>query len=246
MNDSSPQPSPTKSRHTSEPDDSVQSVEVQGVPADNVNRTLSDLFSATAVPSGDIEGHSFFDSIVTPTSNDPFSQVIHQTVPPMPDVPLESEPLSEMQSVLEPSQPPLEPLLLNNQDALQADSQPSQPEEAVPPLAPMPSQTSQVFDDPLHVTQNPGPSDAKPTNLLEINIPQNPKPPSAPPTPEGEWVRSKQTETEKRHAAWICNPQTNQFLVTIGSGMLNPADVDQQFLTSPGLVIEGPQVRDCS
>jgi len=155
-------------------------------------------------------------------------------------MPLEyKEPPSYEQSVHEPFQPPLEPLLLNTQEALQAESL-WQPEEAVPLLAPIPDQTSQVFDDPLNVSQNQT-AITKP-NLQEINISQNPKPPSAPPTPEGEWVKSKQTEAERRQSAWMSNPQTKQFLVTIGSGMLNPADVDQQFLTSPGLVIEGPQI----
>lgn len=242
MNDSSPEPSPTKTRHTSEPDDSAQSVEIQGVPADNVNRTLSDLFSSPTITSGDVEGHNFFDSIVAPTANDPFSQIIQQTDPATSKTSLESaEPLSEVQSMHDSSQPPLEPLLLNTQDVLEAESLPWQPEQAVPPLAPMPSQPSQVFHDPLNVIQNQRLTDTKP-NSLEKNISKNAKPPSAPPTPEGEWVRSKQTEAERRHSTWICNPQTNQFLVTIGSGMLNPEDVDQQFLTSPGLVIEGSQV----
>lgn len=247
MNDSSPEPSPCSSpshikmRNTSEPDDSVQSVEIQGVPADN-NRTLSDLFSSPTVTSGDIEGHNFFDSIIAPTSNDPFSEVIQQTDPAMSRMSSELvEPLSELQSVCEPPEPPLEPLLLNTKDALQEESQLWQSEEDVPALAPMQSQPVKAFDDPLNVAKSLQSSHTKPSSL-ELHLRQNPKPSSAPPTPDGEWVRSKQTEAERRNSAWICNPQTNQFLVTIGSGMLNPADVDQRFLTSPGLVIEGPQL----
>ena len=243
MNESSPEPSPTKTRLPSEPDDTAQSVEIQGVPAENASHTLSDLFSSPTATSSDVEGHHFFDSIVAPTANDPFSQVIQQTDPATSKISLEStEALSEVQSMHEPSQPPLEPLCLNAQDTLQADTPPWQPEQAVPPHAPKPSQPSQVFHDPLNAMQNQGLTDNNPNALEMINISKNAKPPSAPPTPEGEWVRIKQTEAERQHSAWICNPQTNQFLVTIGSGMLNPADVDQQFLTSPGLVIEGSQV----
>ena len=214
-----------------------------------MNRTLSDLFSPTTITSGDVEGHSFFDSIVAPTITDPFAEVIQQNVPLTTEVSSgTAEPLSELHSLHEPIQPPLEPLMLKTQGAVQSKSQSEsqswQSEKAIPPLAPMPNQTSQVFDDPLNVSSKPVPSHPKP-NLLEINSSQTSKPPSAPPTPDGEWVRSKQTEAERRHSAWICNQQTNQFLVTIGSGMLNPADVGQQFLTSPGLVIESPQVAHC-
>ena len=132
---------------------------------------------------------------------------------------------------------------MNNQDTIQQDSEQWPPfqgaETPMPPVAPILSQTSVAHDDPLNAMQN------QESSNLKLEITKEQKLPSAPPTPEGEWVRSKQTEAERRSSAWIATPQTNQFLVTIGSGMLNPADVDQQFLTSPGLVIEGPQVGFC-
>lgn len=241
MNDSSPEPSPTKTKDMSKTDESVQSVEIQGVSAEHSdNRTLSDLFSTTSSSSHDTEGHSFFDSLVAPGTTDPFAQISEQNflTSNEPSEPIQQ--LSEVQSVHEPSQQPLEPLMLNNQEALQEESQQwpafQGADSSMPPLAPIPQQTSQGFNDPLNATQKQGPSDTR------LNITQEPRQPSAPPTPEGEWVRSKQTEAERRNSAWISTPQTNQFLVTIGSGMLNPSDVDQQFLTSPGLVIVGLQV----
>lgn len=244
MNDSSPEPSPTKTKYTSKTDESVQSVEIQGVPAERSdNRTLSDLFSTNSSSTRDEEGLSFFDSLVAPGTTDPFSQVSEQTFLTSNEPSEPTQQLSEVQSVHEPSQQPLEPLTLNNQEALQDESQQWPPfqgaDNSMPPLAPIPLQTSQGFNDPLNATQNQVSSDTR------LNITQEPRQPSAPPTPEGEWVRSKQTEAERRNSAWISTPQTNQFLVTIGSGMLNPSDVHQQFLTSPGLVIEGPQVGGC-
>ncbi|KAJ7375001.1 hypothetical protein OS493_001728 [Desmophyllum pertusum] len=197
MNDSSPEPSPTKTKYTSKEDESVQSVEIQGVPADN--RTLSDLFSTTSISSSDAEGHSFFDSLVAPGAMDPFSQVTQQTFLTSEECSVPIQQLSEVQSAHEPSQPALEPLMLDNQDTSQADSQQwpafQGAEFPVPQLAPI--QTRHVFHDPLNATQNQGSSDTKP------NISQEPKPPSAPPTPDGEWVRSKQTEVERRNSAWI-------------------------------------------
>lgn len=241
MNDSSPEPSPTKPKYTSQPDESAQSVEIEGVPVEqNDNRTLSDLFSTTSSTSHDIEGHSFFDSLVAPGVTDPFSQVSQQTFSTAKESSEPTHQLPEAQSLHEPSEQPLEPLMLNNQEELQDESEQwpgfQGAEYSMPPLAPIPKQTSQGFDDPLNVTQSQESSSTKPS------ISQEPRQTSAPPTPDGEWVRSKQTEAERRNSAWIATPQTNQFLVTIGSGMLNPSDVDQQFLTSPGLVIEGPQV----
>ena len=241
MNDSSPEPSPTKTKHTSMPDESAQSVEIQGVPAEqNDNRTLSDLFSTTSSSSRDVEGHSFFDSLVAPGATDPFSRVSQQTFSATKDSSEPTHQLPEAQSLHEPSQEPLESLMLNDQEDFQGESMQwpgfQGAESSMPPLAPIPKQTPQGFNDPLNVTQNQGSSTSTPS------ISQEPRQPSAPPTPDGEWVRSKQTEAERRNSAWIATPQTNQFLVTIGSGMLNPSDVDQQFLTSPGLVIEGPQV----
>ena len=67
--------------------------------------------------------------------------------------------------------------------------------------------------------------------------------PSMPQTPEGEGiVHGKQTEAQRRCSAWIPPPQTQQLLATIASGMMNSLDVDQQFLTSPGITFEGPKV----
>lgn len=241
MNESSPEPSPTKTKFTSEADESVQSVEIQGVPAEQSdNRTLSDLFSTNSSTSRDVEGHSFFDSLATPAASDPFSQIAQQTFPTLTQFSEPTQQTSEGQSVHEPSQGPLESVMLNNRDTQQWP--PFQGAESpMPPLAPIPSRTSQVhYNDPLNATQN------QESSNMKLEISHEPQQPSAPPTPEGEWVRSKQTEAEKRTSAWIPTPQTNQFLVTIGSGMLNPADVDQRFLTSPGLVIEGPQVGFCS
>lgn len=241
MNDSSPEPSPTKTKYTSKPDESAQSVEIQGVPAEqNDNRTLSDLFSTTSSSSQDLEGHSFFDSLVAPGAADPFSQVSQQTFSTSRESSELAHQLPEAQSLHEPSQQPLEPLMLNDQEGLQDESkqwpQFQEAEYSMPPLASIPKQISQDFNDPLNVSKSQGSSNTKP------NISQEPKQLSAPPTPDGEWVRSKQTEAERRNSAWIATPQTSQFLVTIGSGMLNPSDVDQQFLTSPGLVIEARQV----
>lgn len=241
MNDSSPEPSPTRTKYTSNPDESVQSVEIQGVPAEqNDNRTLSELFSTTSSSSHDVEGHSFFDSLVASGASDPFSQVSQQTFPTSKEGSEPTQQLPESQSLHDPSQQPLEPLMLSNPGTLQDESQQwpqfQRAEYSMPPLAPIPKKSPQGFNDPLNVSQDQGSSSTKPS------ISQEPKQPSAPPTPDGEWVRSKQTEAERRNSAWIATPQTNQFLVTIGSGMLNPSDVDQQFLTSPGLVIEGPQV----
>ena len=241
MNDSSPEPSPTNTKYTSKADESVQSVEIQGVPAEiSDNRKLSDLFSTTSNSSHDKEGHSFFDSLVTPGTTYPFTQVSDQTLLASNEVSEPTQQPSEMKSVHKPSEEPLEPLMLNKQETSQEESQQWLPlqgdDSTMPPLAPFPLQTPQGFNDPLNVTQIKVSSDTR------LNITQEPRQASAPPTPEGEWVRSKQTEAERRNAAWISTPQTNQFLVTIGSGMLNPSDVDQQFLTSPGLVIEGPQV----
>ena len=241
MNDSSPEPSPTKTKYTSVPDESAQSVEIQGVPEEqNDNRTLSELFSTTSNTSRDVEGHSFFDSLVSPGATDPFSQVSQQTFTASMESSEPTNQLPEAQSLYDPSQQPLEPLMLNDQEGLQDESQEwpqfQGADYSLPPLAQIPKQTPQGFNDPLNVTQNQWSSNTKP------NISQEPRQSSAPPTPDEEWLRSKQTEAERRNAAWIATPQTNQFLVTIGSGMLNPSDVDQQFLTSPGLVIEGPQV----
>ena len=241
MNDSSPEPSPTKTKYTSVPDESAQSVEIQGVPAEqNDNRTLSELFSTTSNTSHDVEGHNFFDSLVPPGGTDPFSQVSQQSFSASKESSEPTNQLPEAQALHDPSQQPLEPLMLTDQEGWQDESQEwpqfQGAEYSMPPLARIPKQTPQGFNDPLNVTQNQGSSNTKP------NISQEPRQPSAPPTPDGEWLRSKQTEAERRNSAWIATPQTNQFLVTIGSGMLNPSDVDQQFLTSPGLVIEGPQV----
>ena len=245
MNESSPEASPTKKKFTSIlSDESVQSVEIQGVPSEQSdNRTLSDLFSSNTSTSGDAEGHSFFDSLVAPTASDPFSQIGGQTFPPSV---VFSEPIhrpSEKQSAPEPAQGDLGFKVVNNQDTIKQDSEQWPPfqgaETPMPPVAPILSQTSVAHDDPLNAMQN------QESSNLKLEITKEQKLPSAPPTPEGEWVRSKQTEAERRSSAWIATPQTNQFLVTIGSGMLNPADVDQQFLTSPGLVIEGPQVGFC-
>ena len=241
MNDSSPEPSPTKTKYTSKSDESAQSVEIQGVPSEqNDNRTLSDLFSTVSHSSHDVEGHSFFDSLAVPGATDPFSEVSQQTFSTSNESSEPTHQLPEGQSLHEPSQQPLEPLMLNNQEVVQDESQQwpqfQGADYSIPQLAPIPKQAPQSFNDPLNVTQNQGSSNTKP------NISQKPKQSSAPPTPDEEWVRSKQTEAERRNSAWIATPQTNQFLVTIGSGMLNPSDVDQQFLTSPGLVIEGPQV----
>ena len=243
MNESSPEPSPTMVPSNKEPDDTVQSVEIQGVTTDNPNRTLSDLFSTNTTASGDVEGHNFFDSIFTPSETDPFAEVAQQSLQSMTEVPAVTteEPPSEGESIQEPSPPTLEPLELNTQEASDTESQFWQSEGHVPPLAPLPSQINQGFAHPANVVSNTDHSTPRP-NLLDVSISQTTKPPSAPPTPEGEYVKRKQTEAERRHAAWICNPQTKQFLVTIGSGMLNSADVGQQFLTSPGLVIESPQV----
>ncbi|XP_027054432.1 uncharacterized protein LOC113681535 [Pocillopora damicornis] len=242
MNESSPEASPTKTKFSSIlSDESVQSVEIQGVPSEQSdNRTLSDLFSSNTSTSGDAEGHSFFDSLVAPAASDPFSQIGGQTFPPSV---VFSEPIhqpSEKQSAPEPAQGDLGFKVVNNQDTIKQDSEQWPPfqgaETPMPPVAPILSQTSVAHDDPLNAMQN------QESSNLKLEITKEQKLPSAPPTPEGEWVRSKQTEAERRSSAWIATPQTNQFLVTIGSGMLNPADVDQQFLTSPGLVIEGPQV----
>lgn len=243
MNESSPELSPTMAPSNKEPYDSVQSVEIQGVTSDNANRTLSDLFSTNTTASGDVEGHNFFDSIFAPSATDPFAEVAQQNLQSMTEVPAMTteEPPSEGQPTQEPTPPPLEPLELNTQEASDTESQFLQSEGHVPPLAPLPSQINQGFAHPANVVSNTDHSTPRP-NLLDVNISQTTKPPSAPPTPEGECVKRKQTEAERRHSAWICNPQTKQFLVTIGSGMLNPADVGQQFLTSPGLVIESPQV----
>lgn len=246
MNESSPEPSPTNTNFASQVDESVQSVEIQGVPAERSdNRTLSDLFSTASSSSQDVEGHTFFDSLGAPGATDSFSQVSEETFLSSSEPSESTQQLSEVRSEHEPSQQPLQPLMLNNQEVSQEESGqwPSFPgtnDKSMPPLAPIPRQTSQGFIDPLNVTQNQGSSNTG------LSITQEPRQPSAPPTPEGEWVRSKQTEAERRNSAWISTPQTNQFLVTIGSGMLNPLDVDQQFLTSPGLVIEGPQVGCCS
>lgn len=244
MYESSPEQSQATAdtRHPSDQteDDAVQSVEIKGAATPMVNRTLSELFSAPTAASGDVEGHSFFDSIVGSAENDPFSQVLQQTDPTSSQLFSEStKSPSHEQSVKEPSQPPLEPLFLNTKDEKQDDLKPKETSEALPQLSPIPSQHLQGSGDPLNIAKNDESQITRPS-LLELS--QKPKPASAPATPKGEWVRSKQTEVERRQAAWICNPQTKQFLVTIGSGMLNPADVDQQFLTSPGLVIEGPHV----
>ncbi|XP_068678322.1 trafficking protein particle complex subunit 12-like isoform X2 [Montipora foliosa] len=249
MNESSPEPSPgvaeTRHPYDSSEDDVFKGVEIRGVVTPIANRTLSELFSTPTVTSGDLEGHNFFDSIIAPAENDSFSQVIQQTDPASSQMFSElSEPPSDLGSVSEPPQPPLEPLFLNTGDVIQEDLVPQQTSDALPALVPISSQPSKGFEDPLQITKSPGTSHPQ-LSLLEINLSPKPKPPSAPTSPEGEWVRSKQTEVERRHSAWICNPQTNQFLVTIGSGMLNPVDVDQQFLTSPGLVIDGPQVWFC-
>lgn len=246
MNESSPEPSPrvAETRHTydSSEDDVIKGVEIRGVATPIANRTLSELFSSPTVTSGDLEGHNFFDSIIAPAENDSFSQVIQQTDPASSQMFSElSEPPSDLGSVSEPPQPPLEPLFLNTGDVIQEDLVPQQTLDALPVLAPISSRPSKGSEDPLQITKSPEASHPQ-LSLLEINLSPKPKPPSAPTSPEEEWVRSKQTEVERRHSAWICNPQTNQFLVTIGSGMLNPVDVDQQFLTSPGLVIDGPQV----
>lgn len=244
MYESSPEQSQatTETRHPSDrtEDDAVQSVEIRGVATPVANRTLSELFSAPTAASGDVEGHSFFDSIVGSAENDPFSQVLQKRDPTSSGMFSESaESLSHEQSVKEPSQPPLEPLFLNTEDEKQDSFKPKETSETSPQLSPVPSQHLQGFDDPLSIGKNDESLITQPS-LLELC--QKPKSASATPTTKGEWVRSKQTEAERRQAAWICNPQTKQFLVTIGSGMLNPADMDQQFLTSPGLVIEGPQV----
>lgn len=244
MYESSPEQSQTttETRHPSDQteDDAVQSVEIRGVATPVANRTLSELFSAPTAASGDVEGHSFFDSIVGSAENDPFSQVLQKTDRTSSGVFSEStQSLLHEKSVKEPSQPPLEPLFLNTKDENQDSFKPKETSEASPQLSPVPSQHLQGVDDPLSVGKNDESLITQPS-LLELS--QKPKLASATPTTKGEWVRSKQTETERRQAAWICNPQTKQFLVTIGSGMLNPADLDQQFLTSPGLVIEGPHV----
>lgn len=244
MYESSPEQSQTttETRHPSDhtEDDAVQSVEIRGVATPVANRTLSELFSAPTAASGDVEGHSFFDSIVGSAENDPFSQVLQKNDPTSSGVFSEStESPSHEQSVKEPSQPPLEPLFLNTKDENQDSFKPKETSDASPQLSPVPSQHLQGVDDPLSVGKNDESLITQPS-LLELS--QKPKSASVTPTTKGEWVRSKQTEAERRQAAWICNPQTKQFLVTIGSGMLNPAELDQQFLTSPGLVIEGPHV----
>ena len=244
MNESSPEPSPTPTPGFGKPDDSVRSVEVQGVPTEQTeSRTLSDLFSSSSTTGHDKEGQSFFDSLVVPNDGDSFRQLIHQS----PHFSREFLPSTE-QTFQQPAQPLYESssqlLMENARQSLRIEPQqffekePQSPRESVepeqqPPQNPVP--LAEVLKDPLQVDQIQKPA-VDP--LLEMDLSKEPRQPSATPTPEGEWVRSKQTEAERRRSAWICPPQTKQFLVTIGSGMLNPLDVDQQFLTAPGLVIE--------
>ncbi|EDO32022.1 predicted protein, partial [Nematostella vectensis] len=81
----------------------------------------------------------------------------------------------------------------------------------------------------------------KPTfDLHGLDHPKDLQHVSLPTTPEME-VCGKETEEDRRCSAWIPSPQTRQLLATIGSGMMSNMDVDQQFLTSPGIVIDGPQ-----
>ncbi|XP_048582397.1 trafficking protein particle complex subunit 12 isoform X2 [Nematostella vectensis] len=82
----------------------------------------------------------------------------------------------------------------------------------------------------------------KPTfDLHGLDHPKDLQHVSLPTTPEME-VCGKETEEDRRCSAWIPSPQTRQLLATIGSGMMSNMDVDQQFLTSPGIVIDGPQI----
>lgn len=56
-------------------------------------------------------------------------------------------------------------------------------------------------------------------------------------------LNTKQSKQEKISSAWIPTLQTSQFLSAIGSGLMNKEHIDQQYLTSPGIVIDEPQVK---
>jgi hypothetical protein len=107
------------------------------------------------------------------------------------------------------------------------------------PVTPTCLQTMKVYQDPLHdiqtqpkLTSNLASHDHN--RDLGVHSP-------IPSVPDIE-VHSKQTEEDLLTSAWIPSLQTSHFLTTIGSGMMNKADIDQQYLTSPGIVIDSPQV----
>ena len=229
----------------SEPTETLQNAPPQT--KDNA-QSLSHLFSTSSTHGKDFDGHSFFDSLA-PT-NDPFAQ--SSQLPVQPQDPLQA---------LFPSQEAL-PSVSVFQDSLQAQ------DELEPMQITLDSfQSNQTVQEPLQDSQSldtplqPGKPSQQPQQALSVqsahelrsqpssieplqglDISKEPRSSSAPPTPEGEELRSKQTEAERRHSAWIASLQTQQLLATIGAGMMSSSDVEQQFLTSPGLVVEGPQV----
>lgn len=102
------------------------------------------------------------------------------------------------------------------------------------PVTPTHLQTIKPHQEQLHTT--PVHHIEKPSVVTEHSKEQHIL---VPPSPE---LNTKQSEQEKISSAWIPNLQTLQFLSAVGSGLMNKQQIDQQYLTSPGIVIDEPQV----
>lgn len=126
------------------------------------------------------------------------------------------------------------PTPMITQHHLQDASTPQQPfQPSTIPVTPTCLQSMKVYQDPG--TKHP----LEITNQHRVH--ENAVHPPIPSLPEVE-VHSKQTKEDMLASAWIPSPQTSNFLTAITSGMMNKADIDQHFLTSPGIVIDDPQV----
>ena len=130
------------------------------------------------------------------------------------------------------------PTPMITQHHLQDASTPQQPfQPSTIPVTPTCLQNMKVYQDPA------------PKHPLEVTSQRHAHESKVyPPTlsvPEVE-VHSKQTKEDLLASAWIPSSQTSHFLTAITSGMMNKAYIDQQFLTSPGIVIDDPQVCHCS
>ncbi|XP_031555083.1 trafficking protein particle complex subunit 12-like [Actinia tenebrosa] len=126
------------------------------------------------------------------------------------------------------------PIPMITQHHLQDASTPQQPfQPSSIPVTPTCLQNMKVYQDPA--TKHPL-EDTSQHHVHETTVH-----PPIPTVPEVE-VHSKQTKEDLLASAWIPSPQTSDFLTAITSGMINKTDIDQQFLTSPGIVIDNSQL----
>ena len=221
--------------------------EPQSVPlqVEESAQTLSNLFSSSHTQGGDTDGQSFFDSIAT--TNDEIPP--NSTQPHDPEQLAISSPRTRESGTPSSASEPDEPA---QREAIPSRSMLQHPLQTQDELEPLhlesaekqTIQASQISSHPGNSVLDTMRSVTDP--LLGHSVLDDRSSVSAPPTSgddEEERAKGKLAEVDCHHAAWIPSLETKQLLATIGSGMLDPADVEQRYLTSPGLVLEGSQVK---